>query len=106
MIPRINRLPTTRLSSSQAIAAPLFILRFTKNTLSYPRFAFVISKKIDKRAVVRNRLKRVLREIAYQKMLEKPAGIDLLFIVKKNFADVPSQEIEEVITQALQQISV
>ena len=104
MIPRINRLPSTKILSSHIVTTPIFTLRFTKNNLSYPRFAFVISKRIDKRAVMRNRLKRVLREIAYEEMLKKNQGADLLFIVRKNFIDMPRNVIEQTINQALQQI--
>lgn len=106
MIPRLNRLPSTRLQSSQLVSTSLFTLRFTRNNLYYPRFAFVVSKRIDKRAVVRNRLKRVLRQIAYEKTLTKTVGLDLLFIVKKNFIEVPMQELETVVENALEQITV
>ena len=106
MIPRLNRLPSTRLIHSQVITVSLFTLRFTKNTLYYPRFAFVVSKRIDKRAVVRNRLKRLLREIAHTYMLEKKVSVDLLFIVKKNFIELSRGELEAIVKQALDQIKV
>jgi len=95
MIPRLNRLPTTRLISSKVISSDFFTLRYVKNDLSYNRFAFVVGKKIDKKAVVRNRLKRVLREIAYTKSLSFPRGVDMLFLVKKNFQDIPYQQMEK-----------
>lgn len=104
MIPRLNRLPSARLTSSQAVGTPLFTLRFVKNNLSHPRFAFVVSKRIDKRAVIRNRLKRVLREIAYEELLGKEQGVDILFIVKKNFTDVPRSELQTTVQHALEQI--
>ena len=34
----------------------------TSNDLGYPRFGVVVSKKVSKKAVVRNRLKRLFRE--------------------------------------------
>jgi len=104
MIPRLNRLPSARLTSSQVVGTPLFTLRFVRNNLSYSRFAFVVSKRIDKRAVIRNRLKRVLREIAYEELLRKEQGVDVLFIVKKNFSAVPRSELQTIVQQALEQI--
>jgi ribonuclease P protein component len=104
MIPRLNRLPSTRMSSSRVFQTPLFTLRFVGNSLSYHRFAFVVSKRIDKRAVVRNRLKRVLREIAYEYSLAYNEGVDFLFVVKKNFSDAPRLQIEEEVIKALKSL--
>lgn len=105
MIPRLNRLPTTRLNSSKLINSENFTLRFANNSLTYNRFAFVVGKKIDKGAVVRNRLKRVLRELSFKNNL-LPEGIDLLFIVKKNFIDTPSVEVEKEVNGVLSQIHI
>ncbi|MFA6918818.1 MAG: ribonuclease P protein component [Patescibacteria group bacterium] len=41
----------------------LFFVRFTPNKLENSRFAVVISNKISKKATVRNRLRRQVREI-------------------------------------------
>ncbi len=50
------------------------------------RFGFVVSNKIDKRATVRNALKRQLREIAMSLICELENGYDVVVTVKKNFA--------------------
>ena len=39
-----------------------FTVIYLKNSLNFPRFAFVVSKKYSKKAVERNRAKRILRE--------------------------------------------
>lgn len=106
MIPRLNRLPSTHLISSRTFVSPLFTLKFSNTTLSYPRFAFVVAKRIDKRAVVRNRLKRVLREIVYQQVSRKNISGDFLFIVKKNFIDSALEQIASEVEQVLKQIRV
>ena len=38
------------------------ILKTVKNNLNNSRFCFIVSKKISKKAVIRNKVKRILRE--------------------------------------------
>lgn len=49
------------------------------NDLGYARLGLVVGKRVDKRAVVRNRLKRLIRESFRQQHL---AGFDLVVIAK------------------------
>ena len=100
MIPRLNRLSSARLIASKIVPSSNFSLRYVKNTLSYNRFAFVVGKKIDKRAVVRNKLKRVLRELIFKHSL-RFSGVDMVIIVKNNFTEAPSLEIEKEVIKAL-----
>lgn len=50
------------------------------NGLVYPRFGFVIGKKQVKKAYLRNRLKRVLRESFRHKRIELPA-VDMVAVI-------------------------
>ncbi len=73
-------------------AGSLVMMRLLPNGLSLSRYGFVVSKRVGK-AVVRNRLKRLLREILRQTLL-KP-GWDIVFIARPqaataNFADLRS----------------
>ena len=63
---------TNRLAKHTAVQAalragrgffnPLFNIRFLNTQNSTSRFTIVVSTKVDKRAVKRNRLKRIIRE--------------------------------------------
>lgn len=65
------------------IQSPFFHLVWQKNGLSCPRFAFVASKAVSKRAVVRNRLRRRAREW-YRKRSELfNVPVDVAIIFKK-----------------------
>lgn len=62
-----------------------FLLRINKNDLLYNRYGFVVSKKIDKRSVVRNKIKRALRACVEKLSNKLGTGYDILFIVQKNY---------------------
>ncbi len=105
MLAKQYRLPaSTRLQNPQSTSTPFFRIAVKENTLGYNRFGFVVSKKIDKSAVVRNRLKRVLREIAGQ-YITLGKGKDVLFMVTKNFFDVPTQEVSEIVIGAFKNLN-
>ena len=94
MFKRQNRLPGGRLNICSSFATPLFILKVKSNNLGLNRFGVVASKKIDKRAVVRNRIKRMLREIILNLNSGTIQGNDMLFIVKHGIINVAVRKCE------------
>ncbi len=83
MLKRKYRLPASvRFSKNDTISTKFYLLKTAPNNLSYSRVGFVISKKVDKRAVARNRLKRKMTNFI-EKVIEKIVGYDMLFILKK-----------------------
>lgn len=90
----------TRLSPSTTFFSPFFVCKFGQNHLENNRYGFVVSKKVDKRAVRRNSVKRRLRaqvELFHKKM---PQGYDFLFILKKEAvgqkSEIFSREIQKL----------
>lgn len=67
-----------------------------KKTSLAPKWAFVISTKVSKSAVKRNRLKRILREWT-QKKLESISGGDYVLVVKP----AATQVTEELLLNSL-----
>jgi ribonuclease P protein component len=57
------------------------------------RFGFVISTKLSKRAVKRNRAKRILREQVRLLLPKIKPGFDVVFLGKKALLEVTYQEI-------------
>ncbi len=93
MFKKENRLKAgVGFSNSNNYSAPQFILKIKKNGLLVNRFGIVVSKKIDKRAVVRNRIKRMLRDICVKLNKNMVAGRDILFIVKKEILGKTKEE--------------
>ena len=70
-----------------------------KNNLMHSRFGLVVSNKVAKKAAVRNKIKRQLREIVHQELENIKAGYDFLIIalpaiVKADYK-VIKQEVKE-----------
>lgn len=84
MLPKTNRLPAnSKLKAEISIRTPYFNILIAKNEFSYNRFAFVVSKKIDKRATARNRVKRRIRSCIEKMNNDLVQGWDMLFILRK-----------------------
>jgi ribonuclease P protein component len=75
------------------------------NSLDHPLFAFIVSTKIDKRAVVRNTIKRKLRASVYSLI---KSGFtfrngNYIFLVRNvEISKLKSQEIAEIIYRTIE----
>jgi len=72
-------------------------LKYLKNNLDYSRFGFVVSTKIDKRATVRNKIKRRLREIIYQNLKKIKLGFDILILTRPEIKKLDFRQIKEIL---------
>jgi len=57
------------------------------------KYGFIVSNKVDKGAVHRNRIKRAMREAVRQCMFNTPDGLDFLFLAKKTLLNKTTEEI-------------
>lgn len=101
MLPRTQRLPASTQLGAQKIAhTPFFTMRFAKNYLKHNRYGFVVGKRVDKRAVVRNRVKRQLRRFFEEQTLLQQ-GYDFLFVLKKEAVSTKTNDLWQVLTTVL-----
>lgn len=70
-----------------------FGIRFLKNSSPVSRFAIVVSTKVSKFAVHRNRVKRALLEAVRQAMADVPKGFDYVFLTKSSIMSKTTDEI-------------
>ena len=63
-----------------------------KNNLTNPRLGITVPKKRVKKAVGRNRIKRIIRESFRQQQHRLP-NIDIVIIAKTGIADLTNQEL-------------
>jgi len=79
--------------TGQSFYSQILGVKLAKNYLENNRFGILISTKISKKAVVRNHLRRQIREIIRQENPLLKVGHDLVFIalsgiVSKNFTEL------------------
>lgn len=79
----------------------LLFLKLRKNDLGNSRFGFAIGTKISKKAVIRNRLKRQLREIVRKNLSDVKPGFDVIIIAKPEIINKNYQEIKNDLERLL-----
>lgn len=72
-----------------------------ENNLNQSRFGFVVSQKISKKAVIRNKIKRRLREIIRNNLDKIKKNYNVIFIAKKGIEEKEFKEIKEITEQLL-----
>lgn len=104
-----NRLKTRKdfdrvFRKGRAFSGPLMLVRVAANGLAVSRIGFAVGTKIDKRAVVRNRLRRRLREIFRRELLpEMTKGFDLVVIAKPGSTKVEFVALRQAALQLMTQ---
>ena len=93
MLKREYRLNTVSLRSPRSFSTPYFNLKVAKNNLEVNRFGFVVSKRIDKRATVRNSLKRKIRGVIEEMFDKINIGNDFVFYPKQTAIIATRNEI-------------
>ena len=78
------------------------MLRAVPNALPYTRFGFVVGRRVAKKAVDRNRIKRRLREIV--RRLAVRQGWDQLLIARRGSVDADFQAIHTAVLDLERQL--
>jgi len=106
MLPKENRLKKKKdfeklFKEGKSFSEKFLVLKINKNNLNNNRFGFIVSKKISKKAVARNKIKRQLREIVRKEINNYQKGFDVAVIAlpgieSKNFEEM-SQALERIL---------
>ena len=75
-----------------------FVVKAMKNELGEDRFGIIVSNKIEKRAVYRNKIKRRIREVLKKIKTEKRVrniNYDILIVVQKGVKEMNYEMIEK-----------
>jgi ribonuclease P protein component len=80
----------------------LLVLCALPNGLEYSRFGFSVSKRVGK-AVVRNRVKRLLREATSARETLVVPGQDLVFVARGPMGEAGYREVDQAVEQLLTQ---
>jgi ribonuclease P protein component len=93
MLKRENRLAKIiRVAGEKKYNSALLNVRIAENKEANVRFGFVVSKRIDKKAVVRNRTKRVLRDAA-EEFIVSLSGKNIIIVAKKSLEFSDKEEV-------------
>jgi ribonuclease P protein component len=79
---------------SQASSNKLMRVKALKNSLGVNRFGLIVGAKISKKATVRNRIKRVLREIIRAELSELKPGFDIVIYCLPSIQKAEFNEIK------------
>ena len=94
MLPREYRLPaSTRLVRARFTKTGTFGMKYGENNLGVSRFAFVVKKSVDKRAVVRNRIRRLFRSCIEEMREQIVQGYDMLFFLEKGIMEIKREDL-------------
>lgn len=88
----------------KTIRTPKLSLVHAKNSRHHQRFAVVVSKKVEKTAVGRNRIRRRVYEAIRSELKEYTAHKDCIFVVySRDVATLPFSDLRQLIRGLLQQ---
>lgn len=74
---------------------------FDRQDKENSRFAFVISTKISKRAVVRNKIKRIMSEFIRVNLSKIKLGKDVVFLIKPKVTTIKKEELESELNEII-----
>ena len=74
-------------------------IKVAKNDLEISRFGFAIGKKISKKAVIRNKVRRRLQENIRIKMPKIKPGFDIIFFAREEIGKKDYWEIDKEINK-------
>lgn len=104
MLPKENRLKKKKefeivFKDGKTLKGNNIIIKYLGNGLDYAKIGFIVSKKVSKKAVERNKIRRRLREATRNVNLKK--GLNIIIIALSKIKDVSYIEIEADIKNIL-----
>lgn len=106
MLKRVNRITKRKdfeevKKKGRIYHSPIFGVLVLKAGDKVKEFGMVISKKISKKAVERNKVKRLLAEAIRRNLDEINEGYRMIFLVKPSILGKKGEEIEKEVTKLL-----
>lgn len=83
-----------------ATSGPLVVLRVVPNGIAVTRWGFAVGKRLEKRAVKRNRMRRRLREAA--RSLPVVAGCDIVVTARQGASPASYWDLRQALARQLE----
>ena len=102
MLPKANRLRKKKdfeelFKKGKSFKNNFLTLKIAQNNLKESRFGFIVSQKVSKKAVLRNKIKRRLRDIIKRNIKDIKNGMDVVIIVLTGLEKKSFLEIKEIL---------
>lgn len=82
-------------NKGRVLYSPLFGFLTHKENDGQKKFGFIVSKKISKKAVDRNKIRRILSEVIRKNLEKFENGTRVIFLTKKEILGKKMKEIEK-----------
>lgn len=101
--PRSHRLVTQAeykllFNKAKKVSHRFLTILYKKNNNLYGRLGLIVGKRVAKKAVSRNQIKRVIRE-SFRFQQDKLSGIDIIVIARQQCDKLSKQKLREGIDQ-------
>lgn len=108
MLPQINRLERSDFSKLRhkrpAFCGKYFSLIVKTDDTGESKIGFIISSKVSKKAVERNKIKRVLSGIVKKHLKEIENGGLIVFLINRRIVGVLEDELENEVEKSFKQV--
>lgn len=107
MLPKINRLNKKRdfekvFKKGQGFQGDFLFLKRSANNLATSRFGIIVSQKVAKKAVARNKLRRRLANSLEKSHALEKKGVDVVLVAKPGLEKKSFQELQNILESLLE----
>ncbi len=109
MLPKTNRITKDKefdraFKTGQSFYTKAFGLKEIDNDLGTSRLGVLVSTKVSKKAVIRNKIKRQIKEIIQEELPNLKPGKDLVIIVFSKILEKKFEELKEAVILSLKKL--
>lgn len=89
------------IKKGRAYHTPLFYIKYLPNKEEKTAFAIIISSKVVKKAVLRNKIRRQIKSFLLNHLNKIKDGFNIVFIIKPDIKKVTGKELQNAIIESL-----
>lgn len=109
MLPKQHRLKSNKeisliIKQGKTVGGKYIVIKFLPKQNDINKFAFIVSNKISKVAVIRNKIKRRLREIIRTHLILTNSKYDFIIFAKKDVIFIDFNTLKQDLLFTLQKI--
>jgi len=111
MLPKVNCLKRKKdfervFKEGKGFKEDFLFLKFYLNNLKKSRFGIIVSQKISKKAIIRNKIKRRIRAVINSKLPKIKKGMDIVLVVLPGLETKDFWEIEDTINRLFEKAKI